>query len=537
MKLSVIFMALLVSGFALSTPVLAVEQFGLYDLRGKEILPCKYAEVREIGNEQFAVTPFIGGPAPKFDFAIDRMGARVNRSIPAKPSPYDPSDIPYVHFSEQDSKGVRFGLKHRDGRVIIPLSQNSLGTVVDAGEGFYTVKECLPNYLETFYLLDRSNIIATLPPGVEAGWDRYSCGFMPVNVLKAVPPSVAGKAGSTARAVGFIDRKGKLAITLPENVETEGFSDNVATYGMGNANESWSYIVDTAGRTVKCAVPNSYMGKFKNGRAVLTAGRPDKLRRGLVDKQGRMLLPAINHVVEDHGDYFFIEKDNIFSVLKQDCTKVFDFPKETTSVLPCGDNGWFVFGIGGKAREFQQPNEPYAGAKYGFVDGRGVIKIPAQFDSATAFENGIAIVSKPLLGAIDESGKFLLPAEFKQVVRSRQQAIVSREFPDFKPTYPKSEADMEAQLQLAAVSPDLLALRQMQSLSYAYYANLNRVDLAARFDMLLANKVCPVCHSDKDVHPVAYGLHSITVPGQLGGGCEVSFSSPRWGCIKDGVAF
>jgi hypothetical protein len=530
-------MALLVSGFAWSTPVLAVEQFGLYDLRGKEILPCRYAEVREIGNEQFAVTPFIGGPAPKFDFAIDRMGARVNRSIPAKPSPYDASDVPYVHFSEQGSKCLRFGLKHRDGRVIIPLSENTLASVVDAGDGRYTVMECLPNSSYVYYLLDRSNIIATLLPDIEPRFYQYSCGLMAVNVLKEVPPSAAGKAGSTARAIGFIDKRGKLVVTLPENVDTEGFSDNVATYGIGNASESWSYIVDTTGRTIKCTVPNSYMGKFKNGRAVLTARNLEKLQRGLVDKQGRLLLPAINHLVEDHGGYFFIEKDNIFSVLKQDCSKVFDFPKETTSVLPCGDNGWFVFGIGGKAREFQQPNEPYAGAKYGFVDGRGVIKIPAQFDSATAFENGIAIVSKPLLGAIDESGKFLLPAEFKQVVRSRQQAIVSREFPDFKPTYPKSVADMEAQLQLAAVSPDLLALRQMQSLSYAYYANLNRVDLAARFDMLLANKVCPVCHSDKDVHPVAYGLHSITVPGQLGGGCEVSFSSPRWGCIKDGVAF
>ncbi len=536
MKLAPILMSLFASALSWAGPALAVEQFGLYDLNGKEILPCKYAEAREIGNEQFAVTPFVGGPAPKYDFVIDRMGARIKRSVPAKPSPYDGSDIPYVHFFEQDSSGLKFGLKHRDGRVIIPLSEHTVATVVDVGEDLYEVKKCLPTY-EFSYLLDQNNIVATLAPEIDPSYYRFSCGLKAVNVVKTVKPLKPGEPSSVVSCLGFINKKGILVVTLPVDAYSEEFSDNVASYSVRSGSDYWSYIVDTTGHTIKCPEPNFTMEKFRNGRAVSIAGKPDNLLRGLVDKQGRILITAVNQVVEDHNDYFLIEKDNIFSILKQDCSKLFDFPPGTTSVLPCGDNGWFVFGVGGKAREHQQPNEPYAGAKYGVIDGQGVVKIPAQFDSATAFKNGIAIVSKPLFGAIDQSGKLTLPTEFKQAVRSRQQVIVSKDFPDFKPTYPKSEADMEAQLKLAAASPDLLSLRQMQSLSYAYYANHRRPDLAARFDALLANKVCPLCHSDKDVLPVAYGLHPKTVPGQLTGGCYVKYSSPRWGCIKDGLAF
>ena len=143
MKLAPILMALFASALGWSSPALAVEQFGLYDLNGKEILPCKYAEVREIGNEQFAVTPLVGGPAPKYDFVIDRMGARIKRSVPAKSAPYVGRDIPYVHCMEQDSSGVKFGLKHRDGRVIIPLSENTLGTVVDVGDCLLYTSRCV----------------------------------------------------------------------------------------------------------------------------------------------------------------------------------------------------------------------------------------------------------------------------------------------------------------------------------------------------------------------------------------------------------
>ncbi|MFA6210521.1 MAG: WG repeat-containing protein [Candidatus Obscuribacterales bacterium] len=535
MKLAGTVLTLFVGGFLWSAPVLAGEQFGLFELNGKEVLPCKYAEIREIGKEQFAVTPFVGGSAPQFDFAIDRMGWKVERDIPPKPSPYDSSNVPYVQFSEESSSGIKFGLKHRDGRVIIPLSANSLGTVIDVGEGLFEVKNCLPTY-DFSYLLDRNNIVASLAPEIVPSCYQFSCGFLPVNV-KVAKSAKSGESATFAACVGFVNKKGTLVATLPASADSEGFSDNVAAYAVREGRDCWSYIVDTTGHTIKCSQPNFYLTKFKNGRAVAISGKPERLLRGLVNKQGKILLPIVYDVLEDHGNYFFVKKDNVFSVLNQDFSKLFDFPKGTTSVLPCGDNGWFVYAVGGKAREHQQPNEPYADAKFGYVDRKGQIKLPAQFDSALGFERGFAIVAKPHLGSIDQSGKFYLPPVFNKVVRTKQQVIVSKEFIEFKPTYPPTEANMEAQLKLAAASPDCLSLRQMQSLAYAYYAEKNRVDLAAKYDKLLANKVCPVCHSDKDVLPVSYGLRPKLAPGQFSGGCSVSFASPRWGCVKDQVVF
>lgn len=69
------------------------------------------------------------------------------------------------------------------------------------------------------------------------------------------------------------------------------------------------------------------------------------------------------------------------------------------------------------------------------------------------------------------------------------------------------------------------------------YKALGNKDETDRIQKQLDDKHCPICGSDQNIEPIAYGLIKHSVPGYHLGGCCVSEVSPRWWCTKDKVEF
>jgi hypothetical protein len=531
--------ALLLSVMLSALPAQALDVYGLYSTAGKEILPCKFAEIRYTANDEYDVTPLVGGPAPGHKFAVRVTGAvKANRL--AKPTSQQPrgaelpsGDSPYGLFSLAP-KTWQCGLKHSDGRVIFPPSENTLGTVIPAGDGLFTVGQCFPTYTRTS-LLDQHGIVATLPLNIaSASQSWFTDGLMAVTVTDEVTTNTS--IGPTNKHQAFIDHKGKICVSLPPGAFASPYSDGVTSYGVRKNGLTVCYIVDTAGKRVNVKVPDAYPEKFSHGRAVLSKGVEKERRFGLVRKDGKILLPPLYDVVENYANYVLVKKDSKFSVLDLNMTKRFSFPENTTSVMPCGDNGWFPYAVGGTPRAGILPNEPYDGTRYGFVDATGKVRVNPQFMSASGFQSGSAQVGNPLVGTIDESGKFLIPAKFKTIKSTGDGAIVTQEIAEFVPRVPESLADLDGLLKAAEASPDMMSLRRMQNLAFAWAVGKNDKPIDPKFLRYVMNKECPYCHSADNVQPVG-GLGPIYENRWGRGNCEVSFADPRWRCIEDDIVF
>jgi hypothetical protein len=421
--------------------------------------------------------------------------------------------------------------------MVIPLGDETLTLVQYIGEGMYSIKKCSPLDVNdrVEILLDENGIVSTLPRNVSMDTPLpFSCGLKVVNI-GAQTGGIPQAPVKSAAHMGFIDHKGRICLELPEDTYTDGFFGGTAVFYKTNTKSLLCQLLDLAGHKFDCPIVDGNVGHFENGRAVVSVGIDDACRRGLIDSSGRVLMPPVYSALEDHGNYFIVSKDGVFSVLNEDRSKRFDFPGGTTSVLACGDNGWFPYSIGGTKTNSQCPNYPYDGAKAGYVDARGRIKIRPRFDTAFEFSGGYAIVSRGLSGTIDQAGKVVIPPSYDSVRRLDKLFLVSQKFSEFAFRVPNSVADMHGFIRLAEANGDPVKLRQTQALCLEYCRKNNFKREAAALNGILQNRECPACHSAEAVLPtngnILVKLMKVE-PFDSGGSYY-----PRWCCLRDNLLF
>lgn len=98
----------------------------------------------------------------------------------------------------------------------------------------------------------------------------------------------------------------------------------------------------------------------------------------------------------------------------------------------------------------------------------------------------------------------------------------------------KTLNDLERSAQLAKRPLDVRSAR----VAYLDFLTAhNRKADAAKVQQALNDKHCPICGSEQEVQPIAYGLIRNPPPNVHLGGCMVGPDSPRWYCQKDKLEF
>ena len=204
---------------------------------------------------------------------------------------------------------------------------------------------------------------------------------------------------------GYIDKTGKLVI--PEKFdEAYDFYEDLASVKIG---EKYGFI-DKTGKLVIAAMYDS-PSYFKDGVAVVELNKLsfviDK-KNNKVFGQGYLNLSAFYEGLarfEVDGRIGFIDSKGVVKI-----KPTYEYGSPQSIRLMYFSEGLCHFEeINDAARD----NKNLFYGKYGYINKDGKIIIPAQFNYAGPFKNGIAVVSmNGNYGYINKSGKFIIPPIF-----------------------------------------------------------------------------------------------------------------------------
>lgn len=333
-----------------------------------------------------------------------------------------------------------------------PLTDNKYDSATDFSEGLAAVKV---NNQWGFIDTSGKMVIAPQFNPWQAQFNSYfSDGLVSFNTVSA---KANGLGGNNPRGVkwGFADKTGKVVITpkfdgdyyLPPHFSNglaviggTFLGTTIATFGVHN---KYGYI-NKAGTLV---IPQNYNEAydFYEDLACVKIGE----KYGFIDKTGKLVIAAMydapsyfkdgiaivelnkmsfaidknnHHIIEKglqglspffEGLARFEENDKIGFIDLKGNVKIkatLEFGSEQSTRLMYFSEGLCRFEDGSSA-----PKDKYGNfhGKFGYINKDGKVIIPAQYDYAGPFKNGIAIVSQSgNYGYINRSGKFLIPPIF-----------------------------------------------------------------------------------------------------------------------------
>ncbi len=191
---------------------------------------------------------------------------------------------------------------------------------------------------------------------------------------------------------GFIDKTGRLVLGF-QYEEAWDFSDGVAAVRVG---DDWGFI-DESGKML-IAPQFADVGPFFDGRAQLVTDSGI----GYIDKTGEVVIPP-----EFEGAYEFHE--GLAGVLLEEGYGFIDTSGEVVIRLRWATTvGDFSEGLAAVR----------TGGGYGYINRQGGYVIKPQFDGATPFSNGLAVVEYDFFKyeLIDTTGRVLKTLDYDQVM-------------------------------------------------------------------------------------------------------------------------
>jgi hypothetical protein len=364
-------------------PVYIGKYLGFIDKTGKEVVPVIY-------EEDYKTDEFTDGVAVVTKNGLSGLVDKTGKLI-----------VPHVYkhigyFSEGIAEAYKAdgktGYINTQGKTVIPFEYdilslfggakcvNGMIPVKDGKKGFIdkTGKVVVPFEYETIY--------------------NFSDG---IGLLERV---YNGK-------VSYVNTQGKIVI--PEKYDDGTmFFDGLAYVNIGaKAKNMYSSpeggkwgVIDKTGKEI---VPIQYdhIYEIKKGFTIVGMGKYPNEKKGLIGRDGRMILPV---------EYYDIKilKDRVVA------NKVFvgPFALFDYSGKQIGDFNWHLYDIYPEITEgllrVQELKNNRLG-KVGAIDANGVLKIPFIYDGMTSFEEGLSTVSiNDKYGAIDKTGKIVIPLQY-----------------------------------------------------------------------------------------------------------------------------
>lgn len=287
------------------------------------------------------------------------------------------------------------------------------------------------------------------------GVDSFSEGMARVNIGGGwisgdFGPVLAG--GKT----GFIDKTGREVIPCQYDF-ANNFHDGLAQIEVLEEGKSDRFVIDKSGQRTNGVIPGIYddAGDFYEGLARVERNK----KWGFIDKTGREVVPCkYSYVMDFHegmaqvwigGEWSYNEEDAIHLPTLSGC-KIGYIDKSGREVIPCqydiaddfhdglaNVNGAFIDKTGQVviqsakcAGNFSEGLAVFYGNKSGYIDKTGQIAIPARFDRAYDFHDGLAMVKENRTwGFIDKSGRMVIEYKTEPAPEPSKFSVPDDELP------------------------------------------------------------------------------------------------------------
>lgn len=256
---------------------------------------------------------------------------------------------------------------------------------------------------------------------------------------------------------GYIDNQGRFVIP-PRYDFADSFQDNglaVVGWKDGNAlinragqvvtREKWDYIgefsegraiaIDEQGFKVinesgkiNTQKPYGFIGSYQEGRAEFSSSTQGQTKYGYLDLQGQEIIPAEYDSADPFKDGYAVVqvREGEFALIDRDGRRIQTYPYA------------YVGQLGDQLLAFKSTTD----GKFGYIDLKGKVTIPARFSSAEAFQEERAVVNTSdnymtnQYGLIDRKGNFLIPPKYNDIVRLGDKRVaVGKANVEGKPYY------------------------------------------------------------------------------------------------------
>jgi hypothetical protein len=292
-------------------------------------------------------------------------------------------------------KDGKWGFIDNAGRVVIPLEFDSAS---DFHEGLALVTT---GKQKTF--IDTSGRVV-IKPQFDLVND-FSEGLAAVNIGQTRIANL-GLIGNPGKW-GYIDKTGKLAIPL-RFTHAEDFSEGLAAVTDGDR----SGFIDHASKMVFEVPLDVTLGFHEGVAGVLFQGNVNYF-----DRTGKKISPPIDYgpksysfseglvPVATKGKWGFMDQSGKL-IIEAQFEDAENFSEGLAPVKIKGELVWCPADESG--------NREGSTMRYGFIDKTGKLVIPAQFESAEPFSEGLAAIHNcDQAFFIDKTGKTVIPANFK----------------------------------------------------------------------------------------------------------------------------
>ena len=236
--------------------------------------------------------------------------------------------------------------------------------------------------------------------------------------------------GNWGDRVAYYDTLGREKI-VGSLTSGEPFHDGLAAVTIATRELRGAGYIDRDGKFVVGPFEAASVQTFHHGHGIVSLygydfGGQSFPRFGIVDRAGKLIVPAVYDSLETFSDSLFLaKKDSRFMLIDIDGKKVTELPANCRKVLSSNsdDHEELI------ACAFAQPTENAAfyekneeRLKWGFCDRQGTVRIAPKYDVVEAFEHGLAPVFQygdhnGRAGLIKTDGSYRLPMVYSGVQR------------------------------------------------------------------------------------------------------------------------
>ncbi|TVP95369.1 MAG: WG repeat-containing protein, partial [Planctomycetaceae bacterium] len=242
--------------------------------------------------------------------------------------------------------------------------------------------------------INRAGELVVKPQYYTAGDFSEGLAFVKTRVPPFMESSVENEQ-LAKQSAGFIDKRGRFVFENRSLTYSYGFKEGHACVFVGPDNGRNSGLIDRTGNFV--IQPGVYTGLDNPTAGAIRAVKGDQV--GLLDSEGNILVTfgKYDQITAPWDGSVFVAESGDKTVLIDSVGKVI------AAVTECGDVGWFQGGFATIEGE---------DGLVGYIDSNGDVAIPRQFDEASGFRGGLALVTKgKARGYINSKGVFVWKTE------------------------------------------------------------------------------------------------------------------------------
>jgi hypothetical protein len=278
---------------------------------------------------------------------------------------------------------------------------------------FATMESNNPNPWRRKLFDDSGALIAELPDWARPQYREFHEGLLSVG----------------DETIAFVNAQGHLVIKPELHGSAKDFGCGYSAAFFYNNDGGFSGYLDHQGKVAIGPFRDADIAPFDHGIGVITvySKEPKTTRTGALNTAGKFIVPIGEYDslrVVDGGLLLATRKKKYF-LLSKDNRVVASFPDDCTTVeLPdkVGPDVWIPCGFGGTGPSAR--HRGFDGAKWGYCDLSGKVRMKGTFDFCSEFDGDLATVSvrdddaNPDVchwGVINRKGEFVVPPRYASI--------------------------------------------------------------------------------------------------------------------------